>query len=59
MKTQLERSVSGKSHYTAELKEEALAKWRQSGRSAARVAAERATRVQNSSGKGGAALIQR
>lgn len=40
MKTQLQRPVSGKSHYTPEFKEEALAKWRQSGRSAARVAAE-------------------
>lgn len=40
MKTQLQRPVSGKSSYTPEFKEEALAKWRQSGRSAARVAAE-------------------
>jgi hypothetical protein len=30
MKTQLQRPVSGKSHYTPEFKEEALAKWRQS-----------------------------
>jgi hypothetical protein len=31
MKTQLQRPVSGKSRYTLEFKEEALAKWRQSG----------------------------
>lgn len=38
MKTQMQRPMSGQSHYTPEFKEEALAKWRQSGRSAARVA---------------------
>ena len=40
MKTQMQKPSSGKSHYTVEFKEEALARWRQSGRSAARVAAE-------------------
>lgn len=40
MKTQLQRPASGKSHYPPEFKEEALAVWRKSGRSAARVAAE-------------------
>jgi len=40
MKTQMQKPASGKSRYTAEFKEEALAMWRKSGRSAARVAAE-------------------
>ena len=40
MKTQLQKPAGGKSHYAAEFKEEALAMWRKSGRSAARVAAE-------------------
>jgi transposase len=40
MKTQFQKPVSGKTRYAPEYKEEALAKWRQSGRSAARVAAE-------------------
>jgi transposase len=40
MKTQMQKPSGGKSHYTVEFKEEALAMWRKSGRSAARVAAE-------------------
>ena len=40
MKTQLQKPASGKARYTSEYKEEALALWRKSGRSAATVAAE-------------------
>lgn len=40
MKTQLQKPAGGKSHYTPEFKEEALASWRQSGKSAAKMAAE-------------------
>ena len=41
MKTQLQRpATGGKTRYTPEFKEEALAMWRKSGRSAARMAAE-------------------
>lgn len=40
MKMHLQKPVSGKSHYTAGFKEESLARWRQSGRSAAKMAAE-------------------
>jgi len=40
MKTQLQKPASGKARYSSEYKEEALALWRKSGRSAATVAAE-------------------
>ena len=40
MKTQMQRPSAGKSHYSAEYKQEALEHWKNSGRSAARVAAE-------------------
>ena len=40
MKTQLQKPADAKARYTLEFKEEALALWRKSGRSAARVAAE-------------------
>jgi len=40
MKTQLQKPASGKARYTSEYKEEALALWRKSGRTAATVAAE-------------------
>ena len=40
MKTQIRKPSTGKAHYSPEYKQEALAHWRQSGRSAARVAAE-------------------
>ena len=40
MKTQLQKPAAGKAHYSAEYKREALEHWRNSGRSAARVAAE-------------------
>jgi transposase len=40
MKTQISKPVREKSHYSTEYKEEALALWRNSGRSAAKVAAE-------------------
>lgn len=40
MKTQIRKPSAGKSHYSREYKQEALAHWRQSGRSAAKVAAE-------------------
>lgn len=40
MKTQIRKPSAGKSHYSAEYKQETVAHWQQSGRSAARVAAE-------------------
>src|SRR6186713_483492 len=40
MKTQITKPVSGKTHYSDEYKQQALEKWRASGRSAAKVAAE-------------------
>lgn len=40
MKTQIRKPSAGKSHYSTEYKHEALEHWKQSGRSAARVAAE-------------------
>jgi transposase len=40
MKSQLSKPARGKSSYTEEYKKEALALWRASGRSAAKVAAE-------------------
>ena len=40
MKTQLQKPSGGKTKYSTEYKQEALEHWRQSGRSAARVAAE-------------------
>ena len=40
MKTQIEKPSAGKTKYTQEYKQEALEHWRQSGRSAAKVAAE-------------------
>ena len=40
MKTQLSKPSGGKSHYSAQYKQEALEHWKNSGRSAARVAAE-------------------
>lgn len=40
MKTQLQKPSAGKAKYTAEYKQEALEHWKNSGRSAARVAAE-------------------
>lgn len=40
MKTQLQKPAAGKARYSAEYKHEALEHWRNSGRSAARVAAE-------------------
>src|SRR5476651_2647664 len=40
MKTQLQKPASGKARHSPEFKEEALALWRKSGRSAAKVAAE-------------------
>ena len=40
MKTQLQKPADAKARYTLEFKEEALALWRKSVRSAARVAAE-------------------
>lgn len=40
MKTQMQKPSEGKARYTKEYKEEALALWRKSGRSAAKVAAE-------------------
>lgn len=40
MKTQMRKPSAGKSHFTAEYKQEALQHWKDSGRSAATVAAE-------------------
>ena len=40
MKTQLQKPSAGKTHYSTEYKQEALEHWKNSGRSAARVAAE-------------------
>jgi transposase len=40
MKTQLQKPSSGKARYSQEYKEQSLAFWRNSGRSAAKVAAE-------------------
>lgn len=40
MKTQMRKPSAGKSQYTAEYKEDAVKHWRDSGRSAATVAAE-------------------
>ena len=40
MKTQLQKPAAGKARYSAEYKQQALEHWRNSGRSAARVAAE-------------------
>ena len=40
MKTQIQKPSAGKAHYSTDYKQEALAHWRNSGRSAARVAAE-------------------
>ena len=40
MKTQMRKPVPGKASYTDEYKQQALELWRQSGRSAAKVAAE-------------------
>lgn len=40
MKTQVQKPSVGKSHYSAEYKEYAVKHWRNSGRSAATVAAE-------------------
>ena len=40
MKTQIRKPSAGKSHYTAEYKEESVKHWKDSGRSAATVAAE-------------------
>ena len=40
MKTQMRKPSAGKAHYTTEYKQEALKHWRDSGRSAATVAAE-------------------
>ncbi len=40
MKTQIRKPSAGKSHYTTEYKQEALKHWKDSGRSAATVAAE-------------------
>ena len=40
MKTQLQKPSAGKTHYSTEYKQEALAHWKNRGRSAARVAAE-------------------
>ena len=40
MKTQIRKPSAGKSHYTAEYKEDAAKHWKDSGRSAATVAAE-------------------
>ncbi len=40
MKTQMRKPVSGKASYSDEYKQQALELWRQSGRSAAKVAAE-------------------
>jgi transposase len=40
MKTQLQKPAAGKTKYSTEYKQEALEHWRNSGRSAARVAAE-------------------
>lgn len=40
MKTQMQKPSAGKSHYSAQYKQEALEHWKNSGRSAARVAAE-------------------
>jgi transposase len=40
MKTQMQKPSAGKTKYSSEYKQEALEHWKQSGRSAARVAAE-------------------
>ena len=40
MKTQIRKPSAGKSHYAAEYKQEAVEHWKNSGRSAATVAAE-------------------
>jgi len=40
MKTQMQKPSAGKTKYSREYKQEALARWKNSGRSAARVAAE-------------------
>ena len=40
MKTQLQKPSAGKTNYSTEYKQEALEHWKNSGRSAARVAAE-------------------
>jgi transposase-like protein len=40
MKTQMRKPSGGKSHYAAEYKHEAVERWKNSGRSAAAVAAE-------------------
>jgi len=40
MKTQIRRPSAGRSHYSTEYKQESVEHWRQSSRSAARVAAE-------------------
>jgi transposase-like protein len=40
MKTQITKPVSGKAHYSEEYKEQAVARWQNSGRSAAKVGAE-------------------
>ena len=40
MKTQMRKPVSGKTHYSDEYKQQAVERWRSSGRSAAKVGAE-------------------